>query len=407
MLTIGLIEDLARLNRLRQPEPLLFAKGAGAKGVFVPYISMKEYTKACFLQDAETETPVFVRFSRMMGRAGSSDTARDIRGFFVKFFTGEGIYDMPGVNIPVAFIKDPEKYPALLEALSPCTKTNIMEPERLWRFVAENPESMHMITWLYSNRGTIKSYRTMEGHSVHTFVWENDKGESFWVRYHWKPFEGVEEINRQEAEFLAGYDPDAASRDLAGVLERGGSIKYELCVQLISTGQNVESEMSLLDPTVLWPETSVPWTKVGKMILRSGVEDYRAEVENCYFSPGRLIPGIDLSPEPLLIAMTYFSLDHERCRTGNTYMAVDPTFLQQKVSTGGAKIQHYEPNHLITGQLAWRLQSMDEKEKNALIDNMGEEMLFIGENIQRVIVQYLKDANTAVGNSLEKWLGLC
>lgn len=174
-----------------------------------------------------------------------------------------------------------------------------------------------MITWLYSDRGTLKSYRTMEGHSVHTYIWENCNGERFWVRYHWRPLEGVEDISRQEAEFLAGYDPDAAARDLAITLEDGRNIKYELCVQLISTKQSIENELSLLDPTVIWPEASVPWIKVGVMILRSGVENYREEVENCCFSPGRLIPGIHLSSEPLLLAMTFLSMDDERCRFGS------------------------------------------------------------------------------------------
>lgn len=406
MLTMGLIESLARLNRLRQPEPIMHAKGAGARGIFIPYMTMKEYTRACFLQNAELETPVFVRFSRMMGRAGSADTARDVRGFFVKFFTKEGIYDMMGTNLPVSFIRDPEKYPHLFEALSPCPRTNIRDPERLWQFVSDNPETMHMITWLYSDRGTLKSYRTMEGHSVHTYIWENCKGDRFWVRYHWRPLEGVEEISRQEAEFLAGYDPDAAARDLAITLEDGRSIKYELCVQLISTEQSIESEFSLLDPTVIWPEPSVPWIKVGIMILRSGVENYREEVENCCFSPGRLIPGIQLSAEPMLLAMTFLSMDEERCRFGSAQRSNALQFLQQEIAIEGLEMQPQDGRILETGQLAWRLQSMSEKEKNTLIDNMGEELLFIDEGVQKRIAGYLKEANKAVGASLEKWLRL-
>lgn len=406
MLTMGLIESLTRLNRQRQPEPITHAKGAGARGIFIPYMTMKEYTRACFLQNAELETPVLVRFSRMMGRAGSADTARDVRGFCVKFFTQEGIYDLVGSNLPVFFIRDPEKYPQLLEALSPCPKTNIRDPERLWKFVSENPETMHMITWLYSDRGTLKSYRTMEGHSVHTYIWENCNGERFWVRYHWRPLEGVEDISRQEAEFLAGYDPDAAARDLAITLEDGRNIKYELCVQLISTRQSIENELSLLDPTVIWPEASVPWIKVGVMILRSGVENYREEVENCCFSPGRLIPGIHLSSEPLLLAMTFLSMDDERCRFGSVQGGNALAFLQQEIRVNDFGIKSHDRKVFDTGQLAWRLQSMSEQEKNTLIDNMGEELLFIDEGIQKKIVDCLKEANKAVGTSLEKWLRL-
>ena len=361
---------------------------------------MKEYTRACFLQNAELETPVLVRFSRMMGRAGSADTARDVRGFCVKFFTQEGIYDLVGSNLPVFFIRDPEKYPQLLEALSPCPKTNIRDPERLWKFVSENPETMHMITWLYSDRGTLKSYRTMEGHSVHTYIWENCNGERFWVRYHWRPLEGVEDISRQEAEFLAGYDPDAAARDLAITLEDGRNIKYELCVQLISTKQSIESELSLLDPTVTWPEASVPWIKVGVMILRSGVENYREEVENCCFSPGRLI-GSSIF-RAFASAMTFLSMDDERCRFGSVQGSA-LAFYSRKLKCDFG-ISHMRGRSSIPVSWRWRLQSMGEQEKNTLIDN-GEELLLLTREYKENC-RLSERANKAVGTSLEKWLRL-
>lgn len=395
MLTMGLIESLAYLNRLKQPEPLMHAKGAGARGIFIPYMSMKEYTCACFLKNSEIETPVFVRFSRMMGRPGSADTARDVRGFFVKFNTEEGIYDMVGSSLPVSFIRDPEKYPDLFRALSPCPKTNIHNPERLWEFVAENPEAMHMITWLYSNLGTVKSYRTMEGHSVHTYVWQNDDGERHWVRYNWKPAKESSGISCQEAEFLAGYDPDTASRDLYEALEEGERISYELSVQLIHANQNMEDELSLLDPTVIWPESSVPPIRVGKMILLSGVDNYFEEVEKSSFSPGRLISGIELSSEPLLLAMSFLAMDN-----------TDNSFKNKKISVINPAECHRENMDLITGQLNWRLRSMSDDEKRILIENMGREMLFIDEKLQQKIISYVKEANESAGTSLEKWLGI-
>lgn len=406
MLTIELIENLARLNRMKIPEPTIHAKGAGAHGIFIPYMSMKDYTKACFLQDVNTETPVFVRFSRMMGRAGSADTVRDVRGFYVKFFTGDGIYDLIGINFPVFFIRDPNKYPSLLEALSPCPKTNIRNPELLWKFAAENRESMHMLTWLYSDRGTIKSYRNIEGHSVHTYVWENINGERFWVRYHWKPLQGVKNISRQEAEFLAGYDPDAAARDLAGIFEEGGKVSYELCVQIIPTKQKTENEMSLLDPVCVWPESLVPSVRVGKMILDRGVENYHEEVEKACFCPGNIIPGIFLSKEPLLIAVTFACRDEQRYRLG-----VEGPQINLNKLAGGHGGSSPEKDFFYTGnmnndQLGLRLQTMSKQEKENLIDNMAEDMLFIDEGIQKRIVCRLKEADTALGASLEKWLGL-
>lgn len=407
MLDIGLIESLNSLNGFKGPEPIIHAKGTGAKGFFVPYMPMSEYTKACFLQDIQQETPVFVKFSLMMGRPGSPDTIRDVRGFSVKFFTDLGTYDMVGSNLPVTFIYNPRKYPDLYKALSPCPKTNIRKPEGLWNFVAANPETMHMITWLYSDKGTVKSYRTMDGHSVHTYKWENSQGEEFWVRYHWLPMEGREETSSQEAEFLAGYDPDVATRDLITVLDEGGTIKYELNVQLISTKQAIENETSLLNPTVIWPEASVPMIKVGKLILNKGIENYREDVENCHFTPGRLIPGISLSREPMLTALTFLSMGKEEYGCKNSYGQRENFTVKTREDSGICSESYYGyDSSLISGQLAWRLRSMDEKEKCALIENMGEELLFTDEKVQRTIVSRIKEANTAMGISLENWLGL-
>ncbi len=405
MLDIGLIESLARLNRFKSPEPITHAKAAGARGFFVPYMGMEEYTEACFLQNSDMETPVLVRFSLMMGRPGCADTIRDVRGFNVKFSTDSGVYDMVGTNLPVTFINKPEKLPALYEALSPCPKTNIRNPERLWNFVADNPEAMHMITWLYTNRGTIKSYRSMEGHSAHTYIWKNKEGKSFWVRYHWSPVDDTGGISRQEAEFLAGYDPDVATRDLSIALEEGRNISYELRVQIISTRQSVENEMSLLNPTVIWPESSVPPMKVGKLILNKNIENYREEVENCNFSPGRLIPGIQLSGEPMLMAMTFLSMDWEEYGYRNSGHNIGSAFSGAEGSAGSCG-ELSNDKALIGGQLAWRFRSMDEKEKDTLIENIGDELLFVDEKIQRTVIDHISDANKDVGTSLEKWLGL-
>ncbi|NLY70809.1 MAG: catalase [Clostridiales bacterium] len=400
MLTIELIENLALMNRKRIPEPLIHAKGTGAHGIFIPYMSMKDYTKACFLQDSNIETPVFVRFSRMMGRAGSADTVRDVRGFCVKFKTHDGIYDLMGINFPVFFIRDPNKYPALIDALSPCPKTSLRDPERFWKFVAENREAMHIVTWLFSNRGTIKSYRTMEGYSVNTYVWENEKGVRYWVRYHWKPLLGVSDINRQEAEFLAGYDPDAATRDLINAFDEGNDVSYELCVQLIPTKQKIEKEAFLLDPVCVWPESLVPFIRVGKMILNRGLDNHYEEFERTAFSPGNLIPGISLSQEPLLIAMTFISRDEQRYRLG-----INETQLSEHTKMKSDKDMFYDSS-MKNDQLSLRLKSMSKQDKENLIDNIVEDILFIDEKIQKTIINYFKEADKAVGASLEKCLGL-
>ncbi len=400
MLSLELIEDLARLNRTHIPEPVLYAKGAGAYGVFYPYMSMKDYTKAHFLQDINTETPVFARFSKMTGRPGSADTERGVRGFTVRFVTKEGRYDLLGTHIPVSFIRDPRKYPSLISALSPCMRTNIKNPEKLWAFVAENPETMHMITWLYSDRGTLKSYRTMEGYSVHIYVWQNSKGERFWVRYHWKPILGVADISRQEAEFLAGFDPDVASRDLYDALDGGEEVSYELCIQLISINENIDSEMSLLDPVCVWPESLVPSLKIGKMVLRRAVENHIEEVENVTFSPANLVSGIGLSAEPLLSALVFASSDEERYRLRKTISnARSPIRCNDLYSCNDFDI-------LAEDQLSWRLKSMDLNEKEKMLANIAEELLFLDDMIKHSIVKIFNETESGLGPSLEKWIGL-
>jgi catalase len=403
MLTIELIEKLAGLNRIKIPEPMIHAKGVGAHGIFIPYLSMKDYTKANFLKDSEKETPVFVRFSKMMGRAGTADTLRDVRGFSVKFFTDEGIYDLMGIHFPIYFIRQPKKFPALIKALSPNSKTNIREPEKLWHYVANNPETMHMITWLYSDRGTIKSYRKLEGYSVHTYIWENNKGESFWIRYHWKPLIGTEEINRQEAEFLAGFDPDIASRDLADTFAAGKKVSYEMRVQIIPTSQKTENEIFLLDPVCVWPESLVPSIRVGKMILDRGVENFHEEVEKAAFTPSNLVPGIGLSPEPLLIAMVFACTDSQRYRIGENKTEVNFNKREEPYRT--IEIEK-ELQSVSNDQLALRLQSMNKMEKQRMIDNIVEELLFIDQEIQKIIVNYFNNVDSETGASLEKSLDL-
>ena len=402
MLSIDLIEQLARMNRMKIPEPMIHAKGAGARGIFIPYMSMADYTKAAFLDNPDKETPIFVRFSRMMGRPGSPDTERDVRGFSVRFQTEDGPYDLIGSHIPVSFIRDPEKYPALIDALCPDPKTNIKDPSRLWNFVAQNPESMQMVTWLYSDRGTLRTYRTMEGHSVHTYLWETKQGERQFVRYRLRPFLEGKEMDRQEAEFLAGFDPDVAARDLAQTLENGGTVQYELSVQLVPTAQRIEEESAILDPVCIWPETLVPSIRVGKLILTQGVDNYREEVEKACFSPANLVPGIALSQEPLLLAMTFLYGDDQRSRFGSEDQVKRLYGEGQFASSANHPLAPYGEHD----QLAWRLKSLSPSEQERLIDNMAEELLFVEDAIQNKIVGFLGAADREMGASLEKWLGL-
>ncbi|QIB69487.1 catalase [Aminipila butyrica] len=304
-----LFNKLAEMNRNMTPERLFHEKGVGAYGEFSLYMPFSDYTEATFLKDTEQTTEVFVRFSRALGRRGSAETARDIRGMSVKFYTEAGDYDLLCQNMPVFFINEAKKFPRLYEALRPRNGLS-HDKESFWQFVAENPEALHLILWLYSNKGTIKSYRHMEAFSVHTYRWRNEKGKAFYVRYHWLPLGGTKNISAHEAEFLAGYDPDALTSDLYRAIEEGRYPEYELVVQIIPEHAAREFPFDIFNKTFVWPERSYPHVKVGRLTLNRLPSDFHQEVEMCYFSPSNRVPGIEL-PEDELLALMCFALDDE------------------------------------------------------------------------------------------------
>ncbi|MGL5245587.1 MAG: catalase, partial [Sarcina sp.] len=232
-----LIEKLAHFDRERIPERVVHAKGAGAHGFFETKHSMKKYTKAKLFDTVGKVTPLFARFSEVVGSKGSADTARDPRGFAVKFYTEDGNYDIAGNDIPVFFIRDAIKFPDMVHSFKPSPDSNTTDLNRFWDFISSNPESTHMITWLYSDMGTVKSYRTMRGSSVNTYVWVNDKGHRVLIKYHWKPLAGEHYIDRHEALELAGTDPDVAVNDFFNTLAKGDTVKFDLYVQMMEYDQ--------------------------------------------------------------------------------------------------------------------------------------------------------------------------
>lgn len=321
---VHLIEKLAHFDRERIPERVVHAKGAGAHGYFQVYKSMEEYTCAKFLQDSSKQTPVFVRFSTVVGARGSADTARDPRGFAVKFYTKEGNYDLVGNNLPVFFIRDAIKFPDMVHAFKPAPDSNIPTSSsansRFWDFISLTPESTHMIIWLFSDRGTPKSYRMMEGFGVNTFKWVNKEGKAVYVKYHWKPKLGVHNLDRHEATRLAGEDPDYLTRDLWDMIVGGGEVGYELNVQLMDIADELKQNFDPLDPTKTWPEDKFPLMPVGKMILNRNPQNYFTEVEQAAFCPATLVPGIEFSADKLLQGRTFSYNDTQRYRLGTNYL---------------------------------------------------------------------------------------
>jgi catalase len=360
---VHLIEKLAHFDRERIPERVVHAKGAGAHGYFQAYKSMSEYTCAKFLQDPKKETPVFVRFSTVVGSRGSADTARDPRGFAVKFYTEEGNYDLVGNNLPVFFIRDAIKFPDMVHAFKPAPDTGYPTSSsansRFWDFISLTPESTHMITWLFSDRGTVRSYGKMEGFGVNTYMWVNAEGKAVYVKYHWKPKAGLATIDRHEATRLAGEDPDVATRDLYETIASGKTVEFELYVQIMDVADELKQTFDPLDPTKIWPEDQFPLMPVGKMVLNRNPENFFAEVEQAAFCPASVVPGIELSADKLLQGRVFSYADTQRYRIGPNYLQLPinrPLVPVNNDQQDGA-MQHapnsgpvnYEPNTLGVG----------------------------------------------------------
>ena len=313
-------EKITHFDHERIPERVVHARGSAAHGFFQVYESMAPYTKAKFLQDPSVKTPVFVRFSTVVGSRGSSDLARDARGFSVKFYTEEGNYDLVGNNIPVFFIQDAVKFPDLVHAVKPEPHNEMPQAaaahDTFWDFISLMPESMHMIMWVMSDRAIPRSLRMMEGFGVHTFRFINEKGKSRFVKFHWKPLLGVHSVVWDEAQKISGIDPDFHRRDLWESIENGNFPEWEFGVQIVEEKDEHKFDFDLLDATKLIPEEMVPVKRIGKMTLNRNPDNFFAETEQVAFHPGHLVSGIDFSNDPLLQGRLFSYTDTQLIRLG-------------------------------------------------------------------------------------------
>jgi len=316
---VHLVEKLAHFDRERIPERVVHAKGAGAHGYFEVTHDLTRYTRARFLSEVGKRTEVFARFSTVGGEKGSADAERDPRGFAVKFYTEEGVYDFVGNNTPVFFIRDPLKFPDFIHTQKRHPATNLKDPDMFWDFLSLTPESIHQVTILFSDRGTPKSYRYMNGYSGHTFKWYKDQGEYFWVKIHFKTEQGVQNLTREEAARLVAQDPDHATRDLYRTIERGDHPAWKVSVQIMTPEQVEKYRFDSFDITKVWPHGDAPLQPVGRMVLNRNPENYFAEVEQAAFSPGTLVPGIAASPDKMLQGRLFSYHDTHRHRLGPNY----------------------------------------------------------------------------------------
>lgn len=313
-------EKITHFDHERIPERIVHARGTGAHGYFQSYGCHAQLTKAGFLQDPEKITPVFVRFSTVQGPRGSGDTVRDVRGFAVKFYTDEGNFDLVGNNMPVFFIQDAIKFPDFVHAVKPEphneVPTGASAHDTFWDFVSLVPESAHMVMWAMSDRAIPRSLRMMEGFGVHTFRLVNAQGEATFVKFHWKPRQGVHSVLWDEAQKLGGKDPDFHRRDLWEAIETGDYPEWELGVQIVPEADEHAFDFDLLDPTKIIPEELVPVTPLGKMVLNRNPDNFFAEVEQVAFCPGHIVPGIDFTNDPLLQGRLFSYTDTQLSRLG-------------------------------------------------------------------------------------------
>jgi catalase len=322
-----LLEDIHFLDKIthfdheRIPERVVHARGSAAHGYFEPYKAASKYSHAAFLADPKVRTPVFTRFSTVAGGAGSVDLPRDVRGFAVKFYTQEGVFDLVGNNIPVFFIQDALKFPDLVHAVK-------MEPDRgypqnatahdtFWDFVSLMPESMHMLMWAMSDRAIPRSFRMMEGFGVNTYRVVDARGQAHFVKWHWRPKHGSQSVVWDEAVKICGADQDFHRRDLFTAITAGAFPEWELSIQAIAEGDETDLPFDILDATKLVPEEMYPLIPIGKMVLDRWPDNFFAETEQVAFCPAHIVPGIELSDDPLLQGRIFSYTDTQLSRLGS------------------------------------------------------------------------------------------
>ncbi|MBB5379284.1 catalase [Deinococcus metalli] len=314
-------EKIHHFDHERIPERVVHARGAGAHGYFQLDESLAQCTTAPVLTEVGAQTPVFVRFSTVAGSRGSADTARDVRGFAVRLCTQQGNWDIVGNNIPVFFIQDAIKFPDLIHAVKPEPHNEIPQAasahDTFYDFISLTPESMHMLMWVHSDRAIPRSFDTMEGFGVHTFRLINRAGESHFVKFHWKPVLGLQSLVWDEAQKIAGKDPDFHRRTMWDTIERGGRLEWTFGVQIFTADQANAWDFDVLDATKIVPEDLVPVQPVGRLVLNRNPDNYFAETEQVAFMTTNIVPGIDFSDDPLLQGRNFSYLDTQLSRLGS------------------------------------------------------------------------------------------
>lgn len=335
-----LIEKLANFNRERIPERVVHAKGSGAFGTLTITHDITKYTRAGVFSKVGKVTPAFLRFSTVAGEKGSADTERDPRGFAIKFYTDEGVWDMVGNNTPTFFERDPLKFADFIHSQKRDPQTGYKNPRRMWDYWAKSPEGIHQMTILFSERGIPDGYRFMHGFGSHTYSFWNKNGERFWIKFHFKSLQGIKNLMPARAAELAGTDPDYAGRDLFEAIEKKDFPRWSFKIQVMPELEAEKYHINPFDLTKVWPHKDYPLIDVGVLELNRNPENFFAEVEQAAFSPSNVPPGIGFSPDKMLQGRLFAYPDAQRYRLGGNYQMLP-------VNRPHNEVNHYQRDGLM------------------------------------------------------------
>jgi len=316
------LDLLAHFDRERIPERVVHAKGAGAHGTFTATKDVSDISSAALFNTVGKETPITIRFSTVGGESGSADTARDPRGFAIKFRTEEGNWDLVANNTPVFFIRDPAKFPHFIHTQKRDPQTHLKDPDMFWDYLSQNPESIHQVLILFSDRGTPDGYHRMHGYSGHTFKWVNKNGDFVYTQVHIRADKGFKTLASSKAGELAGSNPDYGLQELFEDIQKGDFPTWTVSVQTMTPEQAEKFRYNVLDLTKIWPHKDFPLREVGKIVLNQNAENYFDEIEQAAFSPSHLVPGIEPSADPVLQSRLFSYPDTHRHRLGTNYQQI-------------------------------------------------------------------------------------
>jgi len=334
---ITFLDELAHFDRERIPERVVHAKGAGAFGYFEVTHDITKYCKAKVFEKVGKRTPIAIRCSTVGGESGSADTARDPRGFAVKFYTDDGIWDLVGNNTPIFFIRDPLLFPSLIHTQKRNPETHLKDPDMFWDFFTLRPESSHQVSFLFSDRGIPDGYRYMNGYGSHTFKLVNKDGNPVYCKFHYKTDQGIKYLTQQQADGLASTDPDYSIRDLYNSIAKGDYPSWTFYVQVMTFEQASQFMWNPFDLTKVWPHADFPLLPVGKLVLNRNAKNYFAEVEQLAFAPSHMVPGIEPSPDKMLQGRLFSYADTHRHRLGANYLHIPVNRPSDKVKVANTQ----------------------------------------------------------------------